>query len=313
MKEIIFNLSNLAKIKISSNKDVENILDFEDIYSTIPNCFIDNSQTDIDAQIDIKFLYKNGKQGFHYNKKYSKFKIACYENNYYIPDLTFLMLCIFASKIQKYGYYLVHSSAMKINDKGVIFIGPSGSGKTNISLSMAKNYNAEFISGDMTLIKYDNNTRKSYLIGGTRKLTAFGNIIDSLYGDNSSKKLDSINGKRILNEDFLIKHNVKFSSNPCELKLIVNIRGGLKSYIKKDYDKPERLIKVVGIISEWIRTHSNYCVSTGDFFPDMDDKLNLKLRNCAVQSMSNIPQFSVYGPFDESAKIIYEQLSGINK
>ena len=89
----------------------------------------------------------------------------------------------------------------------------------------------------------------------------------------------------------------------------MNIRGGLKSYIKKDYDKAERTIKVVGMVSEWIRTHSNYCISTSEFFPDMDSVSGAKIRNKAIQKMSEVPQFSIYGPFEESAKKIFEELS----
>ena len=308
MKEIIFSLEDISRIKVYSNLDLEDKLDFSDIYSTIPNCSIVKDDNDISAEIELEFVEKNTKQGFYYDETFSKFKIVCSQENYYIPDTTFLMLCVFASKIQEKGYYLIHSSAMNIDGKGVLFVGPSGSGKTNISLYMAKKYAAEYISGDMTLVKFDSCLNKIFLIGGTHSLTAFANIIDSMFYKNCSKDLESINGKKILGKDFLIKNNIKFSKEPVELNLIVNIRGGLKSYIKKNYDKPERIIKVVGMISEWIRTHSNYCISTGEFFPDMDSTTGLELRNVTVQKMSDIPQFSVYGPFDESAKIIYKQL-----
>ena len=308
MKEVVFGLSDIAKIKVISNLDLDDKLDFDDIYSTIPACSIDDKSEKVDAQIELEFVDNDSQQGFYYDETCSNFKIVCSKENYYVPDTTFLMLCVFASKIQEQGYYLVHSSAMNIDGNGALFVGPSGSGKTNISLSMAKNHNAEYISGDMTLVKYDDKTGKVYLVGGTHSLTAFENIVDSMYGKGCSKDLGSINGKKILNEEFLTKHNIKFADQPCELKLIVNIRGGLTTYIKKDYDKAERIIKVVGLISEWIRTHSNYCVSTGDFFPDMDSISGATLRNKAVQKMSDVPQFSVYGPFEESAKIIYEQL-----
>jgi len=308
MKEVFFSLSDISKVRVKSNLDLDDKLDFDDIYSTIPACSIDDKSASVDAQIELEFVENNEKQGFYYDETCSNFKIVCSRENYYIPDTTFLMLCVFASKIQEKGYYLVHSSAMNIDGNGVIFVGPSGSGKTNISLSMAKNHNAEYISGDMTLVKFDPTSNKIFLVGGTHSLTAFENIVDSMYGKGSSKELGTINGKKILNENFLTKHNIRFADHPCELKLVVNIRGGLTTYIKKDYDKPERIIKVVGMISEWIRTHSNYCVSTGEFFPDMDSYSGAMLRNKAVQKMSDVPQFSVYGPFEESAKIIYEQL-----
>lgn len=313
MKNVIFNLANLAKIEVVSNLDLDDKLDFDDIYSTVPMCTIDENADSIDCQISVEFVENEKEQGFYYNEDFSIFKITCTKENYYVPDVTFLMLCVFASKIQNKGYYLVHSSAMKIDGQGVLFVGPSGSGKTNISLSMAKNHDAEYISGDMTLVQYDIENDKVYLVGGTHSLTAFENIVESMYGKGCTKDLGMINGKKILSEKFLKDHNIKFAEDPCELKLIVNIRGGLKSYIKKDYDKPERIIKVIGMISEWIRTHSNYCVSTSDFFPDMDNVAGAQIRNMAIQTMSNVKQFSVYGPYDESAKVIYEQMNGKEK
>lgn len=308
MKEVVFGLSDIAKIRVFSNLDLDDKLDFDDIYSTIPACSIDENADEVDAQIELEFVDSDKQQGFYYDETCSNFKIVCSRENYYIPDTTFLMLCVFASKIQEQGYYLVHSSAMNIDGKGVLFVGPSGSGKTNISLSMTKNHDAEYISGDMTLVKFDEESGKVYLVGGTHSLTAFENIVETMYGKGCSKDLGTINGKKILDENFLTKHDIRFATEPCELQLIVNIRGGLRTYIKKDYDKPERIIKVVGLISEWIRTHSNYCVSTGEFFPDMDSYSGAALRNKAVQKISDVPQFSVYGPYDESAKIIYEQL-----
>ena len=309
MKEVVFSLSDIARIRVVSNKHLDNKLDFDDIYSTIPDCSIVENEQNIDAEIELNFVESKEEQGFCYDEDFKTFKICCMEDDYYVPDITFLMLCVFASKIQEKGYYLIHSSAMSIDGKGVLFVGPSGSGKTNISLSMAKNCNAKYISGDMTLVKFDQKNNKVYLVAGTHSLTAFENVVESMYGEGCCKDLGVINGKKILDESFLIKHNIEFETEPCELNLVVNIRGGLKSYIKKDYDKAERTIKVVGMVSEWIRTHSNYCISTSEFFPDMDSVSGAKIRNKAIQKMSEVPQFSIYGPFEESAKKIFEELS----
>ena len=54
-------------------------------------------------------------------------------------------------------YICVHSSAIKINDKGVLFIGNSGSGKTTLSLLMCKRYGAEFLANDRVFITRKNN------------------------------------------------------------------------------------------------------------------------------------------------------------
>ena len=307
MNEIVFSLNNISKIKLVSNEDFNNILDFGEIFSTIPMCEIVENDSTVDCIIEICFV-KQRTVAFKYNKSYTKFKVQCEKSNYYSPDITFLMLCVFASKIQNKGYYLVHSSAMQINEKGVLFVGPSGSGKTNISLMLAINENGKYISGDMTLIRIDKKLNKVYLVGGTTELTAFETILNQLFEENKVKNLKVINNKKLLDSQFLKNENIEFVKEECELKLIVNIRGGTKLYIKKNYDFAERLIKVEGMISEWIRCHSNFIISTNSFFPDMDSKEGMNIRKKALGLLSKIEQFSVYGPYEETANKIAKEL-----
>ncbi len=303
MNEIIFNLNNLAKIRLVSKEKFSDILNFGEICSTIPLCNIDTDSRNIDCEIEIDFVSKDEVK-FEYNLDYTRFKIFCEKGKYYAPDITFLMLCVFASKIQNKGYYLIHSSAMNLNGKGVLFVGPSGSGKTNISLMLAKNERAKYISGDMTLIRLDKNLNKIYLVGGTKELTAFETILNKMFDKDKISKLQNINSKKLLTTDFLNDENIVFEENECELNLIVNIRGGTKSYIKKNYDREECLIKVAGMISEWIRCHSNFMISTNSFFPDLDNNNGMEMRKLTLNLMSQIKQFSVYGPYEDTAKII---------
>lgn len=307
MNEIVFNLNDISRIKLISDESFNEILNFGEIFSTIPMCKIEEDSHDIDCIVEIRFV-KSKDVSFKYNKSFTKFKIYCEKSKFYSPDVTFLMLCIFASKLQNKGYYLVHSSAMNINGKGILFVGPSGSGKTNISLMLAKNENGTYISGDMTLVRVDQNLNKVYLVGGTKELTAFETILSKLFGKDKVKQLQNINSKKLLDTEFLQNENIKFEQKECELKLIVNIRGGTKTYIKKNYDSAECLLKVEGMISEWIRCHSNYIISTNSFFPDMDNKNGMEIRKIALDLMSKIKQFSIYGPYEETALMIANEI-----
>lgn len=303
--QYIFSIYNgLAKIRIRTNFELMERLEINEVYSTIPTCMlVENCYNDCDSEIDICYSDINK---FEYNEDFSHFTICCKENNFYSPDITFLMLCIFASKLQRYDYYMVHSSAISLEDKGIIFVGPSGSGKTNVSLFLTKKYDASFVSGDMTLLKYDEDTKKIFLVGGTKELTAFDNIVESLFGISDFNGFNRVNGKVILEKSFLKRNNVNFTKKNCELTMIVNIRGGLNSYVKKNYDIAENIIKVTGMLSEWIRTYSNYCVSTGHFFPDFDTKILRSRRNMMVQDMAQIHQASFYGQYDLVAEEIYK-------
>lgn len=304
--QYLFSICNgLAKIKITTNFELLEKLEIEEVYSTIPTCLLleQGVHERVDCEIDLQY---SNQSDFEYNEDFSYFKICCRENEFYSPDVTFLMLCIFASILQRHNYYMVHSSAISFGKKGIIFVGPSGSGKTNVSLYITKKYGANFVSGDMTLLRFDETTKKIFLVGGTRELTAFENIVKSLYNINDFTEFKRVNGKVILEEELLKKNNVQFATDVCELSMIVNIRGGLKSYVKKSYDTAENIIKVTGMLSEWIRTHSNYCVSTKNFFPDLDNELLMQKRNEAVQCMATINQASFYGQYDLVAEEIYK-------
>lgn len=303
--QYIFSIYNgLAKIKIRTNFELMERLEINEVYSTIPTCFlVENCNNDCDSEIDI---YYSNINKFEYNEDFSHITICCKETNFYSPDITFLMLCIFASVLQRYDYYMVHSSAISFEDKGIMFVGPSGSGKTNVSLYITKKYGASFVSGDMTLLKYDADSKKIFLVGGTKELTAFDNIVESLFGINDFNGFNRVNGKVILEKSFLKRNNVSFTKKNCELAMIVNIRGGLSSYVKKSYDIAENIIKVTGMLSEWIRAYSNYCVSTGHFFPDLDTEILRSRRNKMVQDMAQINQASFYGQYDLVAEEIYK-------
>lgn len=63
--------------------------------------------------------------------------------------------------------FLLHSSAVKKNGKGIIFIGQSGSGKTTLALEMISNQSYEYISGDLSVIEAN---EKPLITAGTTEV-----------------------------------------------------------------------------------------------------------------------------------------------
>ncbi len=47
----------------------------------------------------------------------------------------------------------IHATAIKINNKGVLFLGKSGSGKSDLSLRMIIEHNAKIIADDRVIVK----------------------------------------------------------------------------------------------------------------------------------------------------------------
>lgn len=56
-------------------------------------------------------------------------------------------------KLEYSGYCCIHSSAVQLNNKGILIIGDSAAGKTTLALSLCKFFGAKYLTNDKILIK----------------------------------------------------------------------------------------------------------------------------------------------------------------
>lgn len=71
-------------------------------------------------------------------------------------DITFILQKLFDHAYQRKGLLTFHSSAISVNNNGVLFIGAAGSGKTTIALTAEFLNAGKFISNNRTVIQLDN-------------------------------------------------------------------------------------------------------------------------------------------------------------
>lgn len=140
---------------------------------------------------------------------------------------------------QKESTFILHASSVAIDKKGVLLVGDGGSGKTAIALGMAKKYDCEFLSNDLSVVNYNKNLEKAFLLESSKivrlrmktvKLN-FPELLDR-FPDNSQSawttkkpiKFDTL-GLKTTSEPRLIysAFSVHLDSNPKEPVIIKRV------------------------------------------------------------------------------------------
>jgi hypothetical protein len=84
--------------------------------------------------------------------------------------LAYLGFWLMEAQRQKESMFTMHSSALTIEDAGVLLLGHSGSGKTSVLLGLNARYDCEIISNDLTIVEHNLQTEKMTLIDGTKEV-----------------------------------------------------------------------------------------------------------------------------------------------
>lgn len=82
--------------------------------------------------------------------------------------LTYISFWLTEGERQKDSSFTLHSSALAVEDKGILLIGDRGSGKTSIALGLLERYNGELISNDLSIIRYDKDKDLVFLEDGSK-------------------------------------------------------------------------------------------------------------------------------------------------
>lgn len=84
--------------------------------------------------------------------------------------LAYLGFWLMELQRQSESMFTVHSSALALGDRGVLLMGHEGAGKTSILLEMARKYDGEIISNDLTIIKHRPRDENMILVDGTKEI-----------------------------------------------------------------------------------------------------------------------------------------------
>ncbi len=83
--------------------------------------------------------------------------------------LAYLGFWLMELQRQSDSMFTIHSSALALEENGVLLMGHEGAGKTSILLGMIKEYGGEVISNDLTVVKHNSDEGNMVLVDGTKK------------------------------------------------------------------------------------------------------------------------------------------------
>lgn len=131
----------------------------------------------------------------------------------YIDFLNFSLQFVISVLAPRTNSFLLHSSCLKIGNKGHVFIGDSGSGKTTVSKMILKaNSRAKILADDSSLIAYEYGCFKAYRLpifnkNYSRKRSIRTSVVSNAFILKKSVdvKIENIDGKEVM-LDILSNH-----------------------------------------------------------------------------------------------------------
>lgn len=137
---------------------------------------------------EYSIIYRPGPEsGFYYDEETKTLhaigRPEDYESGQVLAYLGFWMM---EAQRQTESMFIMHSSALTIEDKGVLLLGHAGSGKTSILLGLGMKYNCEVISNDLTVVAHSSESENMTLVDGTKEIrlrlasvkTRFPHLVD---------------------------------------------------------------------------------------------------------------------------------------
>lgn len=85
-------------------------------------------------------------------------------------SIAWLSFWLMEAQRQADSSFTMHSSALRLDNKGILLLGHSGSGKTSLMLDLCRRYGGEVISNDLTVVSHDKHKDHMALIDGTKEI-----------------------------------------------------------------------------------------------------------------------------------------------
>lgn len=220
---------------------------------------------------------------------------------------------------QEKSYFTMHSSALTINGKGILLLGQSGAGKTSLMLNLCQKYPSTVISNDLTVVRHDPQSRKMFLIDGTKEIRLrlasveknFPNLRYLFPGNNAS----AWESKVVVSPEGI---GLKSESGTPEIHSVFEVyldsKGTDDLSIKQEKEIPIRY-KLYEDMSRIVRG-SAISVFDGKqkflgYMPSLDsDKIHDNRVSCIEEMVDNIGVISVSGGnIEEVTEAIYKLAS----
>jgi len=212
---------------------------------------------------------------------------------------------------------LIHSSAVNINEKGIMFVGRPGVFKTSIVMDLIKNFNAKYLGEENTLIK------ENLAYPFPLNLKSFDYKLKYFKNENPSGKIQKLKlSKYVLFGKKPISVSI---SKPCKIFAVLVIEKGEKFSITKDNLNKDIVDKL--LVNEQLEigippTHSFSRVKRNNYdlylkaYSSVYTKSNInniweRLRYIIMDSFKNASIYSVTVPKQYNVNITKEIIKNI--
>lgn len=143
-----------------------------------------------------------------------------------IRHLSYLVLYVIQTCIQRKGLYYIHSAAVEIGGSCVLLLGDSMSGKTTVALEICRDFGARIIGDDSVIIGEVNN--KAVILAGNDTIFCNERYSEAFsYDDMNKKYYMTISGSKESSTVRMIVSLIPY----CENRTTKNSRQGLRKLL----------------------------------------------------------------------------------
>lgn len=220
---------------------------------------------------------------------------------------------------QEKSLFTLHSSVLKIDNKGVVLFGHSGAGKTAVMLDLCRKYNGCVISNDLTVIRHNTISGELEVVDGTKDLRLRLSSVSRNFPDLS----------KLFHESNLSPWEDKIAVTPEQIGLVsCGNPSKLDAMFEVHLDSKEQdplLVERAGSIPFLYRLYedmsrivkgSAISLFTSDaeflgYLPSLDNAGNHNRRvDCINQMVKGVGVVSVSGGnLDQISEVIYSRIN----
>ena len=139
-------------------------------------------------------------------------------------SIAWLSCWLMEAQRQAKSSFTIHSSALSLDNKGVLLLGHSGSGKTSLVLDLCRRFDGAVISNDLTIVNHDKFADRMTMVDGTKeirlRLTTVSRNFPDLEHLFPDEQISPWENKIVTTPEEI---GIRSSSNQQELKAIFEV------------------------------------------------------------------------------------------
>ncbi len=314
MREYCLSLNELGEITVYSDIDIisEKLVERKSMVKTIPVGIVYKGiSSEIEKKENYISVLKGNIKKVSIDVEKNVAQLITNSENFFFPDLVYLVTCMFANILQKKGCYIVQSSVVKYDDNhSVMFIGDPNSGKTSMAYNLIKDYGYSLISNDNVIVGIENN--KLITILGTKEMQMRYGVMKTYFPEIlpfvDIKKSDLGRNDwdiKVYVDDYIKKNKYKYAEKSIvtDIYNIKTFKEGL-TYIR-EREKIDEILLIYEHLTKQIRSNRyvlfdyDYPLPSFESITYMQDRYDMAKKICETVNI-----YDATGPVKELSRRI---------